>query len=226
MKDRLPSSCARVTTSRSGMSLVELLVVMAIMTIILVLTTVSYRSLSDSVEVTGGAQQVVDSLNLARQVATSKNEYVQIRFYAPADGTDARKGHYTAVGVFRSDAPLYGSAADYQKWEADGAFRRVAPLAKLAGSCAILKNDTFSPLLKSLADQSRSGTTKLPDGTTCNWVGFYFKPDGSTDITTTNSPSFSVCSLKVFLTDPSKLPASYAVLALDPVIGRYQFIRP
>lgn len=208
------------------MSLVELLAVMAIMTVIMALTVNSYRSLSDSVEVSNGIQQVSDSLNLARQVATSKNEYAQVRFYAPTDGPDFRKGQYTALGVYRADAPLYGAASEYQTWENQGRLRRAAPLARLAGGCVVLKHATYSPLLDSLYNRGLSGTEKLSDGVTYDWVGFYFKPDGSTDLDATlTTNGFAVCSLKSFL-GQQKLPPSYGAITVDPVIGRSQVIRP
>jgi len=222
-------SCARPALPRRptrAMSLVELLTVMAIMGIVMALATASYRSLSDSVEITNGTQQVVDSLALARQIATSKNEYAQVRFYAPKTGSDIRKGQFTAVGVFRADAPLYGTESDYQTWETQGRFRKAAPMARIAGNCVVLNHATYSPLFPILSGLQHSGTETFPDGTIYDWAGFYFKPDGSIDLTAdAASNSLSVCSLKSFLAQ-NKLPPSYATLVIDPVIGRSQVIRP
>lgn len=208
------------------MSLIELLTVMAIMGVLFALTTTSYRALSDSVEITNGTQQVVDSLALARQIATSKNEYVQVRFYAPKTGADIRKGQFTTVGVYRADGPLYGTSQDYKAWETEGRFRKAVPSSRIAGNCVLLNHTTYSPLFAALATLQHSGTEKFPDGVEYDWVGFYFKPDGSTDLPAdAASNSLSVCSLKSFQAQ-SALPRNYAALTIDPVIGRTQVIRP
>jgi uncharacterized protein (TIGR02596 family) len=208
------------------MSLIELLTVMAIMGVIVALTTASYRSLSDSVEITNGTQQVVDALALARQIATSKNEYVQVRFYAPKTGTDIRLGQYTAVGVFRANAPLYGNANDYKTWETEGRFRKAVATSRIAGNCIVLNHATYSPLFASLTNLGHSGTEKFADGIDYDWVGFYYKPDGSTDLTAdAASNSLSLCSLKSFRA-LNTLPPNYTTLTIDPVIGRCQMIRP
>lgn len=212
-----------VTAFTSAMSLVELLAVMAIVSILFGLTAVSYRALSDSVEVTNGAQQVIDVLNFARQYATSKNEYVQVRFLTPQNNSDPRKGQYTALSVYRSDAPLYGSNDDYKLRESQGRFLRINPHARLAGSCIVLNSATFSPLLAGLPG---SGTETLSDGA-YDWVGFYFKPDGSTDLNfADNTQGLSICSNKSYQASPNKLPPSYAVITLDKIVGRYQLLRP
>jgi len=208
------------------MSLIELLTVMAIMGVIFALTTTSYRALSDSVEITNGTQQVVDSLALARQIATSKNEYVQVRFYAPKTGSDIRKGHFTAVGVHHAAGPLYGTLPEYKTWETEGRFRKAVPTSRIAGNCVLLNHATYSPLFAALTTLQHSGTEKFPDGVEYDWVGFYFKPDGSTDLPAdAASNSLSVCSLKSFQAQ-SGLPRNYAALTIDPVIGRTQVIRP
>lgn len=209
-----------------AMSLIELLTVMAIMGVLFALTTTSYRSLSDSVEITNGTQQVVDSLALARQIATSKNEYVQVRFYSPKTGSDIRKGQFTAVGVHRSDAPRYGDPAAYATWEAEGRFRKAVPTSRITGNCVALNHNTYSPLFGALTNLQHTGTEKFPDGVEYDWVGFYFKPDGSTDLPATAAAnSLSLCSLKSFQAQ-NVLPPSYATLTIDPVVGRCQVIRP
>lgn len=208
------------------MSLIELLTVMAIMGVLFALTTTSFRSISDSVEVSNGTQQVVDSLAVARQLATSKNEYVQVRFYAPKTGTDVRKGQFTAIGVYRADAPRYGTTADYQAWEAEGRMRKAVQTSRIPGNCVVLNHSTFSPIFDALSTLQHNGTEKFPDGVEYDWVGFYYKPDGSTDLPAdAASNSLSLCSLKSFQSQ-SALPRNFAALTIDPVVGRTQVIRP
>lgn len=65
---------------QNAFSLVELLVVMAISGILLALTVLGFNSLLTSSRMDQGGRLVVDEINLARQLAVTRNENVEIRF--------------------------------------------------------------------------------------------------------------------------------------------------
>jgi len=203
-------------------SLIELLAVAVIMSIILALTVSAYSNFARGVELTNSAQHLSDVLNLARQIAVSRGEYTQVRFLAPTDPANPRYGHYSGLAIFRADSPFY---TNYSDLLAKGRIRQEGTPVYLPSSCAVLSNSTYSPLLASLvADISRTGSSQI-GGNTYNWVAFYFKPDGSTDIPAGTTNSISVCPFQSFKAK-NALPPNYAILTLDRVDGRLSVVRP
>ena len=217
-----------------GMTLVELLVVRAIMLTRMALVGSSFQSLGRATEITNSIQYVANTLNVARQIAVSRNEYTQVRLYSPQGSTaDFRAGHYTAMAIFRADSPYYTNEAGYTQLINSGRVRQEGQITRLPQSCIIVNNATYSPLLEAVsADPSRKMTgMTFPDGTKYDAVMFYFKPDGSLDIpaSTTNGTTvnaLSVCSLQPYIAAGNKLPANYGVLNIDRINGRFQVVRP
>ncbi|HWB59858.1 MAG TPA: Verru_Chthon cassette protein D [Chthoniobacteraceae bacterium] len=90
---------------RRGFTLVELLLVMAVMLVIMGLVVGSFNSFSKAGNLSAGAQNFVDTLNEARQYALAMNRNVEVRFYylpGPTDGTTATA--YRAMRVIVCDA--------------------------------------------------------------------------------------------------------------------------
>lgn len=217
-----------------GMTLIELLVVMAIMLTLLALVGSSFQSLGRTMEITNSIQYVANALNVARQIAVSRNEYTQVRLYSPQASTgDFRAGQFTAMAVFRADSPYYTNEAGYGQLISAGRMRPEGQVTRLPQSCVIVNNATYSPILEPLnADPMRKMTgMTFPDGTKYDAVMFYFKPDGSLDLPagTSNGATvnaLSVCSLQHYIAAGSKLPANYGVLNIDRINGRFQVVRP
>lgn len=214
-------------------TLIEMLVVMAIMSVMLVLAGLSFTTISSSMDVSNSVQNVTDALNLARQIALSRNEYTQVRFFSlPQSVPNPRDDQFTAVAVFAADSPLYESTGKtYAQWTAARRFRPENAVAMLPGNCVVVNDaaSTYSSLLNSKL--LHTGTMQLPDNQTYNWVGFYFKPDGSIDVPPpATSLCLSICSYNLFKaaqkSKPGSLPANYAVIMLDPINGRFQVLRP
>ena len=210
----------RVRRAIGGMTLLELLVVMGIAMMMMVLVASAFQSLGRTTEITNSIQYVANTLNAARQSAVSRNEYTQVRLYG-APASDFRVGHFTAMAVFRADAPYY---SNYAQQISDGRMRPEGQIVRLPQSCIIVSNSIYSPLIQSLTNQ-----VTLADGTT--GVAFYFKPDGSMDVPGTNSAGsttnvLSICAMQAYLSATNKLPANYGIVNIDRINGRFQIVRP
>lgn len=86
-------------------TLVELLMVMAVMLVIMGLVVVAFPNIGKAGNLTNGSQSFVDALNQARQYALALNRNVEVRFYylpGPTDGTKATQ--YRAMRIIVSDA--------------------------------------------------------------------------------------------------------------------------
>jgi len=87
--------------SKSGFTLIELMMVMSIMVILMVLIAPAISSLLDTKNLTQGAQSLVDQINLARQMASSRNASVEVRLIKLT--SISAKG-YSAVQIWANDA--------------------------------------------------------------------------------------------------------------------------
>lgn len=225
-----PASSTPRRIARRGMTLIELLVVMAIMLTLMGLVANAFQSLGRSTEITNSIQSVANVLNVARQIAVSRNEYTQVRLYAPQSASgDFRAGQYTAMAVYRAESPFYTNAAGYAQLISSGRMRQEGQITRLPQSCIIANNVTYSPILDILnTDPARQITgMTLPDGTKYDMVSFYFKPDGSLDLpATTAVAALSVCSFPPYLSAGNKLPPNYGILHIDRINGRFQVVRP
>lgn len=205
---------------KRGMTLVELLAVMAVMTIALTLVAGSYQSFSANVEISNSIQQVGSTLDLAKQLATSRNQYAQVRFLSPQSG-DTRAGQYTAIAVYLAESPLYGTANA-------GLVRQSGKTIQLPASTVVANDATYSPLLAKLkadADLVRVDTVSI-GGITYDSVAFYFKPDGSLDVNYSAPLSLTICPFAKYSANGNKPDSNYAVVTIDRISGRFQTVRP
>jgi uncharacterized protein (TIGR02596 family) len=211
--------------ARRAFSLLELLAVIVIMFVLMSMTQLALSSLSQSTKLTTGAQMVGDILNGARQLAVAQNQYVQVRLcFSPTDST-----RISAIATYRADSPLYGSTSDYQNWETLGRFRPGSRLKKLPEPILIFQSAKYSTLLERLdLDAYRKGSGQKVDGKDCNWVAFYFRPDGAMDVKPASGAmeNFLTLTLAAANTTTPESLVNYATIAIDPVNGRYRVLRP
>lgn len=187
-------------------SLLELLAVVAIVAIMAVLTMPALRSISRAQDMTRAGAILVEQIEKAQQLATSRARPSEIRFYhfqLPGQ-PDAQ---YRAIQVFSFD----------ERGEmASPAF----PSVMLPGGVALHPLDKFSPIL---SQAPRSGMSTLPGGTSCSYKAFQFRPDGSPDLPA--NASFVTAVLESDI--PSgRTPANYSCVKVEPVTGRPLLYRP
>ncbi len=246
-----------MTTSNSpkrpaGFSLVELLVVCAIIALIVGFTIPAATTIIRGSQLTQGSQLLVDQLALARQQALSKNRAVEIRFYKFADpespGEDKTK-------------PETGRYRAFQAFEVleSGATVPLNKVQRLPSSVAINEGELSSLI----SDASKAGTdgtnakkptdpaTKNPDSITAPeipgveknyvYVSFRYLQDGSTDLSLVDPSASGSTPKNWFLTLTGiELPAKLAkpetgtdkkkinffTLQVDPVSGTTKPYRP
>jgi uncharacterized protein (TIGR02596 family) len=120
---------------RDSFTLVELLVVMAIVAILIALAVPSITSLFEGDGLSTGAQQVADQVNLARQLSSSKNVTVELRVFKMA-GTNAS---YSSGGFTSGYTALQMGTND-----STGQWQAVSRLYRLPQNIVISEKTTFS----------------------------------------------------------------------------------
>ena len=200
---------------KRAFSLVELLVVMAIVILLAVLTMPAISSIGRSSSLNTATQAVTGTLDLARQTAITQNRTVEVRFYKlPADGQPtATPSDFRGMQVFVVD------------YDTTNAVQRPTILP----SPAIFSTNLAA---SSLMDESLfpettppAGVTVAPAGVNYRYRSLRFKPDGSVDLAFSGTWFLSLVNKN----DPIKtnsLPANYATIRLEAMTGRIKSERP
>ncbi len=211
------------TPRKSGFSLVELLMVIAIIALISALVIPAASSTMMGSRLSGAANQVLSTLTTARQTAIVHNRTVEVRFYKFGDpeipGENAARpetGRYRAMQTFEYDE--HGAALPVTQVERlpDGiVFDSNVALSSIFAPAQV---KTFAPPLDPPA--------VLPRGVGTNYAcsAFQFTPSGSTRFGFGN---WFVTLHKA--TDGDNLPAppaNYAAVQIEAISGAVKIYRP
>ena len=223
---------------RAGFSLVELLVVMAIMAILLTLGGPSILGVFKGSALNQGGEMVQDALNSYRQVALANNYPVEVRFYSYADPSipsDNGTSHYHAIqGFALTSSQVTGGNITYTR----------VPISKplrLPASVIIDSGKSLSQLIFTCSSgaggnapgraSATSSDTPLPGvGRTYTYTYFQFKADGSTNFSVGGNGAW-IYYLTVHASssgDPSTVAKNpnYYTVQVDPLNGRLYTYRP
>jgi uncharacterized protein (TIGR02596 family) len=208
----------------TAFSLVELLVVVAIITVILALITPAVVPLLRASNINQSASMLVDELNLARQTALTQNHDVEVRFYQVASKSDPSDLQFRA---FRSFLPNAQNAAAAQPLSA---------VRYLPEPVVISADARFSTLLDygGIGGQ-RAGLMKgqetLPAANgPSTYISFLFRSTGGTNLTPVDPPD-GKWFLTLYLENAPKnattgIPDNYFTALVEPVTGRVRTFRP
>jgi uncharacterized protein (TIGR02596 family) len=205
--------------TRRAFTLVEMLVVLAIVAILSALSIRALSSIMNSYNLTSASQTVLGQLTYARQNALANNRAVQIRFYQIAD----YKGNavYRAVQAFLENTDSSGNTI-------------ITPITKpyflptgiwMVYSASAKTASTLLATSTSGAGTSMGDTTNplpLPYGAS-PYIYFHFRPTGQTDLSTSSLLTIAR------ETDPiiaNNLPANFITLQIDAVNGNVQAYQP
>jgi len=227
---------------RSGFTLIELLAVVALIAVVITFAVPAMTQIMKGSQMTQAAQQLNDTLLLARQMAITKNRPIEVRFYRYADPDTPGE---------RLDDPLNGKWRAVQLFEVmeNGAVLPAAEMTRMPKG-VIFQPDEYSTLLKEEirpAIEAKEDMTapELPVdlndkrvGRNYLWTGFRFLPDGSTDLPPTASSTVDDGKLAgkgdrwyvtlLGLAEENKdiRQMNFFTLQVDPVAGTLKSFRP
>jgi uncharacterized protein (TIGR02596 family) len=199
----------------SAFSLVEMLVVIAIMIVLMAVMIPASSSLMGGMNIGRSAGMVTDELNFARQTALSRNRDVEVRFYRMGSKMDGNDRQYRAFRSFLIDG------IDPAGW------KPLSRIKQLPEPIIISDNTTFSSLLDTGGGHSGlvSSNETLPGVGNTDYVSFLFRANGGTSLKPVTEKWFLTLFSQKAKAE-SGLPANYFTAQVDPVTGRTRSYRP
>ena len=196
-------------------TLVEMLAVMGVIVIMIaVVAPAALQTLRGS-NISQSGETVGDLFNQARQTAITTNHVVQVRFYKlPVTSTDSAT-NFAGMQLFRV--------------EDTGKTTPITKLQTLRPNIIFAAGSAYSTILSQASSvASVSGTDQLPaynSSPGCDYIGFQYLPDGSTDLSPTATGGWFVTLVQADV-QLSGQPRNFYTLRVEPLYGHTHIYRP
>jgi len=200
--------------TRAGLSLLELLIVVALLGILLVLVGPAIQSAGSGTEMTAAADLVAAQLRLARQTAIARNRNTELRLLSHRDDS----------GLVRIRSLVIHLAPE----EAGSVTTPLTRAIRLPASACVDSGTTLSPLLGQVEKSTGSQlASPLPTvGTDYTAYIVRFRPDGSAEVPSAKTSNFLTLR-PARLDDPlTELPSNHAVIQISSSNGHVKTYRP
>jgi len=199
----------------AGFSLIELLVVVAIVGVLSVFAVGAFNATMRGTKISSSAQAVADAMRLARSSAISRNVPVQLRFYKLPEYNSAA----TAPVVYRG----------LQIFSCES--RSTNPITKpfLFPQPIVASADATKSSILQLSNNPADGN-RVAGLNTYTYVAMTFGPDGMIrptggTLTSTNEWYITIQTDRDLATDAA-WPKNYATVAVNPVTGNTKVFQP
>lgn len=219
-------SVARRQAGR-GFTLVEMMVVVAMIALIVAAMAPAVFSTLVSTRLTSAGESLAGQISLARQIAVSGNQSVEVRFYSYEDPeSPGSKAAYKAIAIMRSSTSGGGTTTGSNMAQLTETF--YLPSGIVIGDSA-----DASPILASGSIVAHTDTERIiKRTTTARYKAFQINADGSTNLEKLmgagfhpNLAYFTMGEERAMESD-SSIPKNFFAIQVDPSTSRTSTYRP
>jgi len=214
-------TCPHIVGRNGGFTLVELLVVLAVISIVSTLAVMAFRGVNSALNLSGATQQVSAELTNARQTALTLDETVQVRFYQFPDSTgSSATQEFQAMQTFETR---------------DNPPQPIDKIVYLPSNIMISSSGTYSPPLNPANVTATTPVATDPAinlngiGRNYTYVAVAFKSNGTID-TSAYTGSWYTGSWFITLFEKKYATATqlvnYTTVSMDPQDGRLRIFQP
>lgn len=216
---------------RPGFTLVEVLIVLALIAMLLFMIVPGLKDVFRGSKLTSTADQIMGDLNLARQTAIKESLPVEVRFYKFSNPDTKNEERFAAYQCFRLAQDL-NSPSDYTtKRVAKPIFEKVKSIAQ---GVTLVEAEQWSTLLTDDAvKQDRERVRGLVPGerdTEARYFSFIITPEGETNLDRSGAKQWYITLVNETdyqsAPNPAALkPKNFIMLQIDPYtanVRRYQ----
>ncbi|SDU27641.1 prepilin-type N-terminal cleavage/methylation domain-containing protein [Verrucomicrobium sp. GAS474] len=227
-----------------GFSLIELLIVVAIIGVMAVVSIQSFSSVGRNQAVGKATGDLVSILEMARSHAMANNSYVYVGFYKPSGADLAKRGSGSCVYV--SVAATVDGTSGYENGSWTPSLVSLSKLQCLEGVSLVPVDSikTYLPNVDMTFSSLDAATTTALTTFTAQDLGFgqgrnpvgtfdlviQFKPNGGanvvTDLTGQTVPHYVAVGLVPATGSSATVSANCSLIRVDGVTGFVRFYRP
>lgn len=204
---------------KRGFTLVETLVVLAILGVLAAFSVPAVTSVMSSYNVNSAGQSVLGQLTLARQEALANNCQVEVRFYQIPNAKGTRV--YRAMQTFREDSDGVNGP-------------KITPIGKpyilpqgiwvVHASSQTAASTLFTIATSGARISEADAAHPLPPPYGASpYLFFRFRPNGRTDLTNSSLITIAAESAPIAA---NNLPSNFITLQIDPVNGSVRAYQP
>lgn len=216
----------RASLRPRAFTLIEMMVVVAMIALIVAAMAPMVFSTLVSTRLTSAGESLASQISLARQMAVSGNQSVEIRFYQYEDPEyPGTKAAYKAVAIMRASGTgtAYGATVKAQ----------LTDTFYLPSGIVVGESSDASPILSSGSIPSQAdGERIIKRSDSARYKAFKINPDGSTNLEQLMGggfhPNLAYITLgeERALTDSQTIPKNFFAIQIDPTTGRTSSYRP
>ena len=217
---------------RRGFTLVEILIVLALIAMLLFFTVPGLKDVLKGSKLTGASDQIAGDLNLARQTAIKESVPVEVRLYKFRDPSAKNEERFAAYQCFRLVQDLT-SPFDYTTARiAKPIFEKVKTIPQ---GVVLVATDMWSPLLtddKMKQDRQRvRGLVPGERDTEAQYFSFIITPEGETNLDRSGAKQWYITLVTENeyqkAPDPNAMrPNNFITLQIDPFTANVRRYAP
>lgn len=203
-----------------GFSLVEILVVLAVIGLITAATAPTLFATMKANRLSAAGEDIVNKISLAQQMAVSRNREIELRFYHYQDPEDATsKDHYRAVIVAQPVADQSGLGGAQ-------AAEILSELTRLRSGIVVVNDEILSPIFSESGMTDSEDRERVISSGNASFRSIRFFPDGSNDLTLVTNRAYLTLADERDFEKAGSLPKNFYAVQIDHYTSRTAAYRP